>query len=462
VLAGKYLVERVLGQGGMGVVVAARHLELEEQVAIKFLLPDVLANPEAVARFAREARASVKIKGEHVVRTLDVGRLENGVPYMVMEYLEGMDLADRLQRHGPLGVEDAVSVALEACEALADAHALGIVHRDLKPANLFVVRRTDGTECTKVLDFGISKMTNPAMSGSGMAMTRTSALMGSPVYMSPEQMASARNVDARSDIWALGVTLYELLAGAPPFVAETLPELCTKVLTTPAPSVRDRRPDVPEGLDSTIRRCLEKDLARRYANVAELARALAPFGAPRVRHSAERVSRVLTAAGQPITLDQMPVPADVGPAAAAAQTAQATLASWGKTGAPAGRRTGLVVGLTICAFGLGIGAVLTIRSHSGAQPSAASVALPAMLAPAPSLHPATAAAEPELVSVSPVVSAAPQSPSQPSASASAAVRPKAEPRAAAPSRGSPPAGSRMTKPSSPPTNVLREYGGRKY
>jgi eukaryotic-like serine/threonine-protein kinase len=201
ILAGKYRVERVLGIGGMGVVVAAHHLQLDEKVALKFLLPEALGNSEAVARFAREARAAVKIKSEHVARVIDVGTLPNGAPYMVMEYLDGGDLAAWLQERGPLPIEQAVEFVLQACVAVADAHALGIIHRDLKPANLFCVRRSDGQLSIKVLDFGISKMT--PFGGSGpSAMTHTSALMGSPLYMSPEQMRSAKDTNPRTDIWA--------------------------------------------------------------------------------------------------------------------------------------------------------------------------------------------------------------------------------------------------------------------
>src|SRR5664280_1680004 len=282
-IAEKFHVERVIGEGGMGIVVAAHHVELDERVAIKFLLPEALANAEAVARFAREARASVKIKSEHVARTLDVGRLENGAPYMVMEYLEGTDLAARIQQSGPLPIEQAVAFMLETCEALADAHAIGIIHRDLKPSNLFVIRRTDGTESIKLLDFGISKITRATESGPAMDMTRTAAIMGSPVYMSPEQLTSSRDVDARSDIWSLGVTLFELLTGKPPYLAETIAELGAKVLTYPAPSVREFRPSVPEGLQAVIDRCLGKSPSERYLNVAELAAALVEFGPRRLR-----------------------------------------------------------------------------------------------------------------------------------------------------------------------------------
>ncbi len=167
ILAGKYRVERVLGIGGMGVVVAAHHMQLDERVALKFLLPEALGNAEAVARFAREARAAVKIKSEHVARVTDVGTLPNGAPYMVMEYLEGGDLAAWIKQRGALPVEQAVEFVLQTCIAVADAHALGIIHRDLKPANLFCVRRSDGQLSIKVLDFGISKMTDVSGSAPG-------------------------------------------------------------------------------------------------------------------------------------------------------------------------------------------------------------------------------------------------------------------------------------------------------
>jgi len=275
VLVGKYRVERVLGQGGMGIVVAARHEQLDDRVAIKLMLPAVAANPEAVTRFVREARAAAKIKSEHVARVSDVGTLETGEPYMVMEYLEGADLSALLQHHGRLPVEQAADYLLQACEAIAQAHELGIVHRDLKPANLYVVNnRRDGLPFVKVLDFGISKMASSAVDSS---MTKTSALMGSPLYMSPEQMNSARDVDLRSDIWSLGVIFYELLSGQPPFNGDTLPQVCAQILTAPIPDVRRLVPELPDGVTQVLYRCLERDPSRRFGNVDELATALAPF-----------------------------------------------------------------------------------------------------------------------------------------------------------------------------------------
>lgn len=287
VLAGKYRVERVLGQGGMGVVVAAKHLHMDQRVAIKFLLPDLASHPETVARFAREANAAVKIQSEHVARVIDVGTLESGAPYMVMEYLEGSDLSDLVARRGPLPWHEVVEYVLQACEAIAEAHVTGIVHRDLKPANLFLIRRADGSPCVKVLDFGISKAADAA---SGSALTQTAAMMGSPKYMSPEQLKSSRDVDARTDIWALGVILYELLSGEGAFRADTMPQLYVAIIQDPPQPLR--RPDVPPGLVQVILRCLEKDPARRFQNVAEFAAALHEFAPAHARRSVERISRI--------------------------------------------------------------------------------------------------------------------------------------------------------------------------
>src|ERR1700733_7006308 len=197
----------------MGIVVAARHVQLDEKVALKFLRPEALADADAVERFAREARAAVKIKSEHVARVIDVGTLPNGAPYMVMEHLDGEDMAAWIKERGALPVEQALDFVLQACVAVADAHALGIVHRDLKPANLFCIRRSDGQLSIKVLDFGISKLTERTTTAQRMAFTKTTASMGSPLYMSPEQMRSSKDVDAQTDIWALAVILFELMTG---------------------------------------------------------------------------------------------------------------------------------------------------------------------------------------------------------------------------------------------------------
>ena len=312
ILADKYRVERVLGIGGVGAVVAAHDMHLDQTVALKFLLPEALGNADAVARFVREARAAVKIRSEHVSRVFDVSTLPNGAPYIVMEYLEGGDLAHWLTERGPLPIEQAVEFVLHAAVAVAEAHALGIVHRDLKPANLFCVRRSDGQLSIKVLDFGISKITGREgsvpgnLTAQGHGFTQASAVMGSPHYMSPEQMRSSKDVHVQTDIWALGVTLFELLTGRPPFQADSLTELAITVANDPEPAMRSFRPDAPIGLETVIANCLKKDPRRRYGNVAEFALALQPFAPKRAKSSVERISGIIQAAG--LSMSALAVP----------------------------------------------------------------------------------------------------------------------------------------------------------
>jgi serine/threonine protein kinase len=267
ILVSRYQIERVLGQGGMGIVVKAMHLQLQQPVAMKFLLPEVLGNQQIVQRFLREAQAAVRLRSEHVARVIDVGSLETGAPYMVLEYLDGADLSSFPRTHLTIG--GIVDLVLQACEALAEAHSLGIVHRDIKPANFFITRGADGAPLLKVLDFGISKA---PMQNSQLTATQT--VMGTPAYMSPEQMRSSRDVDHRSDIWSLGIVLYELLQGTPPFAADTFSSMVIKVVTDPLPRLNVH---LPGELDAIVYRCLEKDPARRFQNVAELAQAIAPY-----------------------------------------------------------------------------------------------------------------------------------------------------------------------------------------
>ncbi|MRG90817.1 serine/threonine protein kinase [Polyangium spumosum] len=292
VLSGKFRIERVLGEGGMGVVLAAHHLHLGRTVAIKLLHPEALRHKEIVARFANEARSASRIQSEHVARVLDVGTLESGEPYMVMEYLEGSDLSKLVKRSGPLAIEDAVEYLLQACEALAEAHVAGIVHRDLKPANLYLTRRADGSACVKVLDFGISKAALVGSSPEAQQMTQTQSVLGTPGYMAPEQLRSAKHVDARTDIWALGVILQELLTGKLAFQGSTAPEVYAAILGSPPDPLRALRPDAPPGIEAVILRCLEKDPARRFASVGELAAALVAFAPQRAHLSAERIGRI--------------------------------------------------------------------------------------------------------------------------------------------------------------------------
>jgi serine/threonine-protein kinase len=275
VLSGKYRVERVLGRGGMGVVVHAVDLVHGAPCAVKLLMPSALKNPTAVERFLREARATAGLTSEHVVRVYDVGTLDTGAPYMAMELLDGADLGDILKRRGAMPAYEAASYVIQACRALDEAHAAGIVHRDLKPQNLFLARRPDGATIIKVLDFGLAKA---LVSGPGdTELTVTNTVIGSPAYMSPEQIRSARNVVPRSDIWSLGVVLYQLVTGRLPFQHPNAGQLVIEIVrSTPAPPSQ-HRPGLPLALDGVVLRCLEKDPARRFADMRELAAALAPF-----------------------------------------------------------------------------------------------------------------------------------------------------------------------------------------
>ena len=291
VVAGKYKIVRIIGEGGMGIIVEALHQKLDQRVAIKFHRPQASGSDESVARFLREAKASAQIRSEHVVRVTDVAMLDDGTPYFVMEYLEGRDLDAVIQGDGPLTVSAALDYTLQVCEALAEAHSLGIIHRDLKPANLFLSHRVDGTVVIKLLDFGISK-TLPKGTEAELNMTKTRALMGSPLYMAPEQMRSTRSVDHRADIWSLGVLMHEMLTGETPFEGETLPEVCSSIAADDPIPLSTKRHDAPSQLEDAILRCLEKDPEHRFADVAELAMALATIAPPEASRSVERIVRL--------------------------------------------------------------------------------------------------------------------------------------------------------------------------
>ncbi|MBK6461790.1 MAG: serine/threonine protein kinase [Myxococcales bacterium] len=296
-LAGKYRVERVLGEGGMGVVVRAIHTQLEQPVALKFLQPEALKRPALVARFAREAKALARLTTEHVARVIDVGTLDSGAPYIVMEYLDGEDLAALLDRRGRLTIEEAATYLLQACEAIAEAHAARIVHRDLKPANLFLARQRDGGSIIKVLDFGIAKALDD-----GAALTKTSAGLGSAHYMAPEQMRNAKSCDERADLWACGVILFELTTGLVPFEGDSVHEVVAAVIEQRRHSVHELLPNAPQALAALVDRCLQVDPAKRVPSVLELAEGLASLAdGPEQRASLGKIRRVLATAAGPVS-----------------------------------------------------------------------------------------------------------------------------------------------------------------
>ncbi|MEZ4294073.1 MAG: protein kinase [Polyangiaceae bacterium] len=298
-IGGKYRVEREIGVGGMGCVLEAEHTLLKQRVAVKLLLPQAAALPGAAERFLREAQATAALQGEHVTRVLDLGTNPNGSVFMVMEYLSGQDLRRILRQRGPLPVAEAAEYILQACDALLEAHSLGISHRDIKPSNLFVTARPNGTRLLKVLDFGLAKVLAGDEEPKGEILTQTGIVMGSYPYMSPEQCRSLREADARSDIWSIGVVLYECLAGKRPFPG-TNAEVLARVLGDQPPPLTAHRADLPEALDLVVMRCLHKRPEERPQSVAEIMTVLSPFDA--------RLERAFSAWNAPATMDEPVTP----------------------------------------------------------------------------------------------------------------------------------------------------------
>jgi serine/threonine protein kinase len=385
VLDGKYLVTRLIGQGGLGMVVAATHQQLGQKVAIKHLKATSLANPILVERFQREARLAAQVTSDHVARIYDVETTELGCPYIVMEYLEGSDLADILAAEGRVGVERALDYVLQACEALAEAHAFGIVHRDLKPENLFLARRAGGKEVLKILDFGISKLAEKSRgSVRESKLTSEKETFGTPNYMSPEQLQSASDVDARADIWGLGIILYELLSGRLPFEGD-LPHLCLAIVNDPAAPLLPLCPDLPAPLEATILRCLEKNRTKRFSNVGELAQELAPYAPAASLARVEHVRQVVLESGEAVRPSaRLPFPARARDALTSVSNERVP-----RTGR---RRTtiALLVGLGFAAGFAGLLALLPARSTGASQAPVPS----AETAVATATHPAAPPKEP--------------------------------------------------------------------
>jgi serine/threonine-protein kinase len=269
----RYTIVRLLGRGGMGAVYEARHTRLGRRAAIKFLLPDLADRAEILRRFENEAVAAGGLEHPNLVAVNDLGRAADGAPYLVMEFLAGEDCARLLRQVGPLPAARAANLVLQACRGVAVAHDAGIVHRDLKPENLFLADAGDGSDHVKVLDFGIAKL-RPA---GGEAMTRTGSTFGTTHYMSPEQARGASEVDVRTDVWSLGVVLYELLAGRKPFDAEQPLGVVHQILNATAPPLDTLRPGLPRGLVAAVEKALKKDAAERFPSIRAFAQALVPF-----------------------------------------------------------------------------------------------------------------------------------------------------------------------------------------
>jgi serine/threonine-protein kinase len=359
VLAGQYVVTRVLGRGGMGVVVEARAPATGQRAAIKILHRRYIDNPEALARFHLEARAAVQIRGEHSVRVLQVGTTDAGEPFLVMELLEGCDF-QQLLRRGALKVNDAVLYLLQACEGMAEVHSEGIVHRDLKPGNLFLTRAPDGSPLVKVLDFGIAKTALPS-DDSEQALTMTLVALGTPLYMAPEQVRSSKDVDRRADIWSLGAILYELLAGRPAFGGNSVAHITAQVLELDPVPLSTLRADVSVELDKVILKALCKKPGNRFQDMGAFARALAPFaGAEGLLH-AERATRILVASDRAST----PFTAEA-PLAETLDTASITSARRLGLARKRNRLYGLLGALTVAVLVVFYALITTVRETGAA------------------------------------------------------------------------------------------------
>jgi serine/threonine protein kinase len=260
---GTYEIVAELGRGGMGVVYEARHARTGRRVAVKEIIGDGV-DAKLLARFEREARATGAIETQHIAPVIDIGKdAATGHPYMVMELLDGEDLQDRLVRAGPLAEPIALRVIAQACAGLARAHAAGVVHRDIKPANLYLARR-DGEVVVKVLDFGVARVKAP-LAIDRRTLTVTGAMLGTPLYMAPEQVVGAKDLDHRADLWSLGVVLYELLAGVTPYEEiETVGALLVAICSQKPRPLRELAPGIGAATEAVVSRALEVDVARRY------------------------------------------------------------------------------------------------------------------------------------------------------------------------------------------------------
>jgi serine/threonine-protein kinase len=432
-IAGKYVVKRRIGAGGMGAVYEGEHIELGKRVAIKVIESDAAQSEQLAARFRREARAASAVESEHIVQVFDVGRDETVGLFMVMEYLAGEDLATYLERSGGrLSIEEGASIVAQAARGLAKAHAAGVVHRDLKPANLFLTKREDDSTCVKVVDFGISKLQRRENDGKTQTLTREGSVVGTPVYMSPEQ-AQGLKVDERTDVWALGALAYEVLAGRPPYeLLATYEQMIIQIVTKPVPSLLDTAPWVPGEVRAVIERALRHDIATRTQDAATFARDLAdaanvlPFivSSPRLPTAFE---------GPPSTREVIVAPVSPSPPTATDLVVQAKTEL--DLSPPARRGRGGLIAAGLFALGalaaiagaIAWNRIETTSALGGPAPSAVTPANGALVAPAAS---SLAGSPSAAASVAPASSDS----AAPDASVVASAQPSASPRVALPRR----------------------------
>jgi len=452
VLDGKYRIERLLGEGGMGAVAKATHLLRRAPVALKFMSPAVLQMAGAVERFVNEGVAASQIDSDHVVKIFDVGRMANGAPYLVMEYLDGCDLAQLLAREGPvLPAPRAVTFTLQILRALQTAHAAGIVHRDMKPSNCFVITKDGDPDFIKLVDFGISKVKSAAEAAPSH-LTRTNSALGTPLYMSPEQARSPRDVDHRTDLYSVGAILYEMLTARTPYTAASgeYTEILFKIFTTEPEPIQSLRPDLPDGLAAAVHRALTRDLGQRFGSALEMAEALAPFGDERGAGLLARMRGTRPSSVAPLPMSGLsPATSNLGAGAPPPEprftASAASIAPRGvptevgvtresPAAQPARPRAAIFVAAAAVAVLVGGAGVVAVKSHASAtgsavgpdlsapavKPVVSSVLTPAAtatLAPPPA---PTLTAVPEAPSISASAAASPKPPARPAANQPAA------------------------------------------
>ena len=381
VLDGRYRVERLLGRGGMGAVYEGRHAIVGKRVAIKMLHAEFAANEEVLKRFYREAQAAAAIGHKNIIDVMDVGVTPTGEPYLVMEYLEGEDLESMLARTGPLSVEAACAILEPALLALGAAHAKGIVHRDLKPANIFLCQVEGGRPTVKLIDFGISKMSG----GAGTTkLTQTGSLLGTPSYMSPEQARGGLDVDHRTDIYAMGVILYQMLTGELPFKGDNYNTLLISVLTESPRSLRELNPAIPADVDALVLKELDKDPAARSQSAAEMLAAFGRLEAYKERESG--MSLLGTKIKNGVAGGDLGGPSEGKGSKSSAsrvlsQMAKGTPGAWSGTAAKKGPSKVLVVGLVAAVLIIGVVAIVLVKGNSSSTPVTAPVAAPVSAAP---------------------------------------------------------------------------------
>jgi serine/threonine-protein kinase len=390
----KYRIVRLIGEGGMGAVYEGENTRIHRRVAIKVLHANVAGMADVVARFEREAQAAGRIGSEHIVEVLDLGTLASGDRYMVMEFMDGDSLSQRIRQRGRVQPLELYPIARQLLDALAAAHGAGIVHRDLKPDNVFLLRSRRGQpDFVKLLDFGISKF---AGSGSGLSMTRTGAVMGTPYYMAPEQAKGSREVDHRVDLYAVGVILYEALTGQVPFLADTFNELLFKIVLEKPRPIEELAPDLDPGFAQVVTRAMAREPGERFQTAQEMQQSLdewaARSGYSATSTGAYPASAVAAAPTTRTPVENAPLAATPGiwshTSAGAAPTQQK----------PKPSRTGLVVSLgamVLVAGGAGVFMLISSQTPTAAPSSVASQTPPSTpVAAAPPIAPAPASAAP--------------------------------------------------------------------